>query len=254
MSKLITYPLAFGVTAVSSYFLFTWNQISTIPRSQISVSRSTPETFRTSRSNASIINPNAYPANNSSRSITLRVERDLSDEVLLARFVKGFFGGYVFAPESIVLRAMNKDMVKYSALQNTPVKTDIWHHSLLSSITPPQSDSLLFGAFRVIDYHIECSGPSDVVHDKSTSTDNHHESHSYIDFAFGREDGRLAGMHRFSIIRHAADEEGKVTIEFSDTALNPRAQRPLESKLFMSFHMVYAMCLFRDGVRSVKDA
>jgi hypothetical protein len=114
MRRFITYPLSFGITIISGYCLFTWIQLSAIPHGQISASDCTPQTFRISRSITTIINPNTYLANHNSRSVILHVPKDLSDEVLLARFVKGFFGGYVFAPEGAVLRAMKKDMVKYS--------------------------------------------------------------------------------------------------------------------------------------------
>ena len=113
--------------------------------------------------------------------------------------------------------------------------------------------SMLFGAFRVIDRRVGDSVHSGVVHSESNSTENYDGSHSYIDFAFGTEAGRLAGMHRFSILRNSADGDGKVTVESSDTALDPRAKRPLKPDLLVSFHRVYAMLLFRDGIRSVMN-
>jgi hypothetical protein len=113
--------------------------------------------------------------------------------------------------------------------------------------------SMLFGAFRVNDRRVGGSVPSGVFHSESSSTEDYGASHSYIDFAFGTEGGRLAGMHRFSILRHSADEQGKVTIEFSDTAFDPRAKRPLKPELLVSFHRAYAMLLFRDGVKRVMN-
>ena len=84
------------------------------------------------------------------------------------------------------------------------------------------------------------------------------ESHSYIDIAFGSETGRLAGMHRFSVFHNFgghdeenASERASVRLELSDTAFNPRAKGPLKPDVMMRFHMVYAMCLFKNGVRSV---
>jgi hypothetical protein len=40
--------------------------------------------------------------------------RDVSDEVLLAQFVKGFFGGWVFFPESVVLKLVGMQLTKPS--------------------------------------------------------------------------------------------------------------------------------------------
>lgn len=137
------------------------------------------------------------------------------------------------------------------ALQNKLVTSHIWHHSSLSTTTPPQIHSLLFGAFRVIDRRIGDSAPNDEVLTESSSVGKYHESHSYIDFAFGAEDGRLAGMHRFSILRNPADTESKITVEHSDIALDPRAKGPMKPELLVSFHRAYAMLLFRDGVRSM---
>lgn len=37
----------------------------------------------------------------------------MTDEVILARFVKGFFGGYAFAPEGLALRVVGKDLLGF---------------------------------------------------------------------------------------------------------------------------------------------
>jgi hypothetical protein len=41
-------------------------------------------------------------------------KRDVSDEVLLAQFVKGFFGGWVFFPESVALKLGGMELTKPS--------------------------------------------------------------------------------------------------------------------------------------------
>lgn len=59
------------------------------------------------------MNPHNYFSTQDSRSIAVRRREGVSNEQLLARFVKGFFGGRVLAPERIVLSGLGRDLVGF---------------------------------------------------------------------------------------------------------------------------------------------
>jgi hypothetical protein len=136
------------------------------------------------------------------------------------------------------------------ALRNTPVDSHIWSAAQLSPNALPPKNSLLFGVFRVVDSDIE-------------SADASSQTYSYIDFAFGSDDGFIAGVHRFSVTcdanNDAAYEKDEkktkgVTIEFAHSGCNPKQNKPLKPDFLQTFHLWYAMLLFREGVAEVKTA
>jgi hypothetical protein len=94
---------------------------------------------------------------------------------------------------------------------------------------------MLFGAFWVVDVRLE------------------EEERSYVDFAFGSDEGWIAGVHRFSVIRGEVlgKEDQNVTIEFAHAGCNPREDKPLKPEFMQTLHMWYAMWLFREGVGAV---
>jgi hypothetical protein len=118
------------------------------------------------------------------------------------------------------------------------VTPSIWSASQLSIETLPPLHSKLFGGFQVLDRQLE---------QKYSDKRN---THSYIDFAFGSDTGYLAGVHRFSVWRNAG-EDGKVLVEYEDTAFNPKVNKPLLPDVLLQFHLIYAMVLFREGVMKV---
>jgi hypothetical protein len=75
--------------------------------------------FLNSQTCSAVVNPRRYKALSDTRSILLRLpssRRQYSDEQILATFVKGFFGGWVFAPEGILLRAFQRTLVDFSGM------------------------------------------------------------------------------------------------------------------------------------------
>jgi hypothetical protein len=113
MSKLLATSLGLALAAGSAYSLLTLHYISSISTRSIAFTRTVSKLFEKSESVASIVNPKSHIAHNSSRSISVTVPGDLPDEILLATFVKGFFGGYVLAPERLVLGVLRLDLVGY---------------------------------------------------------------------------------------------------------------------------------------------
>lgn len=133
------------------------------------------------------------------------------------------------------------------ALSDIPVRSHIWHRAQLSIHKLPPPHALLFGTFRAVDFYIETCAP----HQADSRTC------SYIDFAYGSDDGFIAGVHRFSVSRTWIDETKSernvdsttsVTIEFAHSGCNPRGKYPLKPDALQMLHSWYAMLLFREGV------
>jgi hypothetical protein len=67
-----------------------------------------PESFQDIQSVRELVNPRLHPESHDAHMATLQhhgISR-LTDQQLLSRLVKGFFGGWVFAPEAKVLAFM----------------------------------------------------------------------------------------------------------------------------------------------------
>lgn len=133
--------------------------------------------------------------------------------------------------------------------KDTPVSSYIWSQSELSRETLPPLHSVLFGVFRVADRDFRIGAPR----------------HSYVDVAFGSENGYVAGVHRFSVRREGRGGDGdgdgggigdggreeRVLIEFSCLGYSPKENTLLKLKAWQTFHLWYAMVLFREGVAEV---
>lgn len=95
----------------------TYRDVTSVPRRRIVFAEDIPETFRRSNTLNRLVNQKNHTAYNDSRFIDLDVPAGVdapSDEALLAAFVRGFFGGRVFAPERTVLSLIGKDLVHYT--------------------------------------------------------------------------------------------------------------------------------------------
>ncbi|KAF1845097.1 uncharacterized protein K460DRAFT_405372 [Cucurbitaria berberidis CBS 394.84] len=249
MNRIITISTAVAVAATGTYLYRIQSHISPVPIHRISSSPQIPDALKQSKA-ALAVNPNGHVTITDTRFTTLELPNRLSDEQILARFVKGFFGGYVFGPESGVLRAVGKDLMRFERLKDIPVSSYIWAQSALSRETVPPLHSVLFGVFRVADCHFQSPG------DEKYPELSQGGSYSYIDVAFGSEKGPIAGVHRFSVTRDGRVKEdgGKnesVTIEFAHVGCNPKENKPLKPDFVQTLHLWYAMLLFREGVAEV---
>lgn len=91
--------------------------------SSIIVDYNSNASFLNSQTCSAVVNPRRHKALSDTRSILLRLplsKRENSDEQILATFVKGFFGGWVFAPEGILLSAFQRNLVDFSGMCNYP--------------------------------------------------------------------------------------------------------------------------------------
>lgn len=111
MNRLFATATTAVLAATGTYSFLTWRQISHIESNRVVSKPSISDSFKHSRSVKEIVNPRGHITQHTSHSITIAAPKGVSDEVLLARFVNGFFGGYVFAPEGTVLRALGRRLV-----------------------------------------------------------------------------------------------------------------------------------------------
>ncbi|KAH9864456.1 hypothetical protein J1614_010390 [Plenodomus biglobosus] len=239
MKAILAASTLIALAATSLYHL---RQIQTaiqpIPLNQITSTPSVPASLSQGPALA-IVNPNQHIPIHDSRQTTLQVPLTLSHQEILARFTKGFFGGHVFAPERSILRLLHKEILHFRAIQSIPVSSYIWAPAQLSTHALPPLHALLFGAFRLV--HVQLDG---------------RESH--VDFAFGADEGAIAGVHRFEVFEVEgegvkAQTEGyrTVVIRFAHAGCNPREDKPLEPAVLQTLHLWYAMLLFREGVAEV---
>lgn len=103
-----------GITAYASvHAIHVISRTSLPASSQVSSSNTISANFTRSKA-VSIVNPHHHVTVNDSRCAIASVPIALSHEQILARFLVGFFGGYVFAPERAALRIMGKQLVKFA--------------------------------------------------------------------------------------------------------------------------------------------
>jgi hypothetical protein len=266
MKAFLAISTAVALAATSIYYLSSYHkalyndsigQITSSPRIPDALAQSTAVT---------IVNPHSHVPIHDTRYIRLSVPNILSDEEILARFVKGFFGGYVFGLERGMSRAAGKVITRFEgklqrykpwytraltrkALQDTPMSSHIWSTTQLSVDELPPLHALCFGVFRVFDSRIEFA-------------DTLSQTYSYIDFVFGSDAGFIAGVHRFSVAREEVDATGEkeadnttnVIIEFAHSGCNLRENKPLKPDFLQTLHLWYAMLLFKEGIAEVRKA
>lgn len=82
---------------------------------QVAVSSRNPEDVNALYAVTQHGNPGGHVAFNHTLSVTVRVPKDknMTDEQLLVRLVKGYYGGWVIAPERWALAAVNADIVDF---------------------------------------------------------------------------------------------------------------------------------------------
>jgi hypothetical protein len=110
MKALIVTSIAVALAATGIYHLVNIHEATyNVSASQVISNDRVPESLVQSKA-VKIVNPNDHVPIHDTRSITISVPKTLSDEVILARFVKGFFGGHVFGIERGLLKATKKDI------------------------------------------------------------------------------------------------------------------------------------------------
>lgn len=73
----------------------------------------------------------------------------LSDQQILAHFVKGFFGGYILAPERAALRMLQ--LVQVAALRDLPSSGRVWSNNEELRGRLPELGAVYFGTPYIAD-------------------------------------------------------------------------------------------------------
>ncbi|KAM0430926.1 hypothetical protein ACHAPT_005560 [Fusarium lateritium] len=244
--KILATSLVAAVTAGGTYGFMVQRRVRLTDRKQITRFETIPESFEKSRSVSEIVNPGNHARVSDSRFVALDIpsqHRGVSDEVLLAKFVKGYFGGAVIGPERRTLQTFGLDLVYFT--RAAPVaRTDIWSTKDLSDTTLPSVNTVLFGVFQTLDLHLTAQ---DQLKDGPSRTE------SYVDFGFGSDRFRFGGVHRFAVVRLRDEREQEtVQIHCQSMSCNPSVNKPLRPWWMFEFHKAYADLLFRDGVSEIK--
>ncbi|KAF4341270.1 hypothetical protein FBEOM_4743 [Fusarium beomiforme] len=231
------------VTAGGAYGYSIQKRVSIVDKDLITRFRTVPEKFQKSRSVSEVVNAKQHIYDSDSRFITLDIpaqHRDVSDEVLLAKFVKGYFGGAVIRPERVALSTIGLTLVNFS--KSGPAPRKLWSGTELPEVFLPPLNTILYGVFQVLETQIGVK-----------TAPNRTESH--VDFGFGSDSDVFAGVHRFVVVRTKEDqrEEPTVQIHYESMTCNPIQNKPLRPRILFKFHELYADLLFRDGISEIKQ-
>lgn len=196
-----------------------------------------------------LVNPRHHPESHDAHMATLQHHgvSKLTDEQLLSRLVKGFFGGWVFTPEAKVLAFVKPGDRPYTKLQGTTVPAHIWRASDISAECLPSLHTVLFGEFRLA--NIQIAGGK-------TESEENSSSESYVDFVFGSDQQSFSGCHRLIVSRlpvSDGDSAPKVIFKFASMACDPQTNRMVGPKAIITFHRQYASMLFREAVGYVNE-
>lgn len=107
----------------TAYSFTIYKRLSLTNRSLITTTETVADSFRTSATIRNFVNPHGHVACEDSRSITLSASAGSkvpSEEVLLSKFVNGFFGGRVFSLERIGLQLLNRQIVALDGMLSLP--------------------------------------------------------------------------------------------------------------------------------------
>jgi hypothetical protein len=175
----------------------------------------------------------------------------MTDEEVLARCLRGFYGGWVFWPEKLLIFGLGVLGRKLVAVGFEGVQMDgtqIVDPLDLSREKLPEKGTVLLGDnFMVLDKYVKGEGEE--------------QGQSFVEIGFGDNRKGFAGLHRFEVERirdgeregeeDGEEEKGGVQLWYSSISCHPtRNKLPFPAWVFR-FHEFYAQCLFRDGVAEV---
>lgn len=116
--KILATSVVAAVTAGGVYSFTVYRRVSLVDKNLITRSGDISETFKNSKSTSEIVNARKHMYHSDWRFMTLDIpaeHQDVTDEVLLAKFVKGFFGGAVIRPERWALQMAGLELVRFSS-------------------------------------------------------------------------------------------------------------------------------------------
>jgi hypothetical protein len=82
------------------------------------------------------------------------------------------------------------------------------------------------------------------------------EDADFVEFAFGKNEGTFSGSHRIEVQRESNEngtetEESVIVVKWSQVRGNPTQDGIFTLKWLDTFHKVYAMSLFANGVSEI---
>ncbi|GKT96398.1 hypothetical protein CT0861_08115 [Colletotrichum tofieldiae] len=195
-----------------------------------------------------------------------RLRPGITDQEILARFTRGFFGGPAFTPERWLFALSGYQLTDVEGIREAArcssrkledglAVTRVGAPSSIADETTPVVGSLLFGNFLVLDSHWAPPPPAE---DAAAAT-------SYIDFVYGGgERSVISGSHRFQVSRRgrrpsdaeepaAGRDEDAVDIAFSSVT-DLAGMDGMLGRRFLGFHRLYSHLLFSDGIRRTLQA
>ncbi|KPM34800.1 hypothetical protein AK830_g11771 [Neonectria ditissima] len=250
-SRVIASSVLAALAAGGTYGFLVHRRISATDASKITIFDTTPDSFQQSLSVSEIVNARKHQQVEDSRFITLEIppqHQHITDEVLLARFAKGYFGGLVLSPERILLKAIGLNLTKFTTIENQATVARFWSTKDLSDHKLPPLHSVLYGVFQVLDIKLP---------QKNDTKSQQGSTESYIDFGFGRDQRQFVGVHRFSVVRpNDRPPTGQRTVQIHRQSMtcNPTVNRPVGPGFLYHFHNIYAQLLFREAVAEVSVA
>ena len=272
----LTWPLTLTILATppALYSLYVYKQLRPTQAYPIYWSNDISQTLATSATVTRLVNPNKHVAATDTRSVLISrssIPRHadgarLTDREVLDKFVKGVFGGRVFAPERIVLRIlgalMGRPFVNYSALsdQQQQAQYDVLRtRQDVRAVRTWEVGMNVAGAFLVVDASTATDVHSSREGEMEAGAEADSTSETYIDLIWGADTWFIRGVNRFSVVSHnpppdsSRDKEGeeKIELRYACLTCDPRQDRPIGPSWLMRFHNVYAMLLFRDAVAEV---
>lgn len=123
-TKFIKWATLSSSLALGAWSLMIARHVYHVKPSSINVYDTSDASFLHSQTCSSVVNPRRHWITSDTRSIQLRLppsKTQCSDEEILATFVKGFFGGWVFAAEGALLGAAQRTLVDFSGMFVRPV-------------------------------------------------------------------------------------------------------------------------------------
>ncbi|ROT34469.1 hypothetical protein SODALDRAFT_353789 [Sodiomyces alkalinus F11] len=242
--KLILWTTAAAVVSATAYIWAVFRSVSAINGEHMQTSTVVPSSLIRSTTVRRLVNPRGHMMVFCSFAYTFELRGPqviVSDEAVLARFVRGFFFGPVLAVERTFIKMFVPALTRFKDAPGFADRHNVWSSSSLAPDHLPPKNTILFGCFYVAE----------------VSLGFRHEG-TYIDFAFGSDAGPAASLYRFSVKRtgmhgnmYSETNREVVTVHLSSLSCNPVVNRPIMPQWFQVYQQMYVQLLFRDGMAEV---
>lgn len=131
---------------------------------------------------------------------------------------------------------------------------EIWSPRDLSTSTAPPLGSAIAGNFLVLDSSASAAERNKIF--PGSEKFWRPEKGSFLEIAFGKNEGTFSGSHRIEVQRESDVSEKEpgesvVVVTWSQVRGNPTEDGNLMTSWINGFHKVYAMSLYANGVSEI---